>query len=361
VGGVNRGGVDLDRLETLFEPGGHGLAPLRDALLSLMGPDVRLIDSDRFKSRVRRLRVEAAGCPRSVIVKQLGPVLAHRNRMLAERWLPAVGLEDLGPGLLAGAVDASGRHAWQIYEDWGDAGLDRAPNDRHRVRAGVRAIAELHLRFANHPLLGECRRVGGDLGRAFYGGNARDALRALEALVPSVAGLPERTALARERLMAQLHEMLAEESDRMGALEELGGPETLVHGDLWPTNVFVLAPGEGPRVRLIDWDHVGVARLSYDLSTLLMRLPSAQRPEILVNYEEAIATRGWRLPDVHTLNGLFDSAERARIASHVLSPVLALLRGDTALRGWALDALPEVSGWFDELTDVLPPAQSAVA
>jgi hypothetical protein len=184
--------------------------------------------------------------------------------------------------------------------------------------------------------------VGGDLGRAFYGGNARDALRALEALVPSVAGLPERTALARERLMAQLHEMLAEESDRMGALEELGGPETLVHGDLWPTNVFVLAPGEGPRVRLIDWDHVGVARLSYDLSTLLMRLPSAQRPEILVN-------------------GLFDSAERARIASHVLSPVLALLRGDTALRGWALDALPEVSGWFDELTDVLPPAQSAVA
>ncbi|MEN8181695.1 MAG: phosphotransferase [Myxococcota bacterium] len=355
---IGRGEIALEGLEALFDAG-HELSALRAALVELLGPATRLVGSDRFKSRVRRLRVETAGSRRSVVVKQLGAVVAHRNRMVVERWLPAVGLEALGPGLLAWAADA--RSSWQIYQDWGDAGLDRDPNDRRRVRAAVRAIADLHLRFADHPLLGECRQKGGDLGRAFFGGNARDALRALEAMAPAGVELPGRVHAACDQLMAQLQGMLDEESDRARALEELGGPETLVHGDLWLTNVFVLPADDWVRVRLIDWDHAGVARFSYDLSTLLIRFPSSQRPDVLADYEEAVAARGWRLPDAHSLNGLFDTAERSRIASHVLWPALALLRGDAALRDWALEALPDVNGWFDQLGPVLPLEQSAVA
>jgi hypothetical protein len=350
---------ELVGLEAALEDNGQDLSALRDALVRLWGGGTRIIGSDRFKSRVRRLRVETAGFRRSVVVKELDPVTARRNQRVAERWLPAVGLEALGPGLLSCVADPKGQRCWQIYQDWGNAGLDGDPNDRRRVRAAVRAVAQLHIRFADHPLLGECRLAGGDLGMAFYGGNARDALRALEALTPAGVLLHERGLAASEGLRAYLQGMLDEESERAQALEELGGPETLVHGDLWLTNVFVLPADDRLRVRLIDWDHAGVARFPYDLSTLLIRFPSSQRSHLLADYEEFLAAQGWRLPDAHALNGLFDTAERSRIASHVVWPALALLRSDPALRDWALEALEEVCGWFDELAPVLPLMESA--
>ena len=195
----------------------------------------------------------------------------------------------------------------------------------------------------------------------FYRANARDALRALECLSPADAELPERVAVARGRLIAQLQVLLDEGSERARALEELGGPETLVHGDLWLTNIFVLEAGEQLRVRFIDWDHAGVARYPYDLSTFLLRLPIGQRLEILADYEEVVTAGGWPLPDAPALNGLFDTAERARIASHIVWPVLALLHNDVAHRIWALETLVEVSGWFDALEPVLPCERSVVA
>ena len=353
--------AELAGFDAVFEDVVGDLSPLRDALVGLLGAEARLRGAERFEPRVRRLRVEGLGCLRSVIVKQLDPVVAYRNSRLAERWLPAVGLDALGPGLLACAAEPDGRRAWHIYQDWGNAGLDRDPNDRRRVRAAVRAIAGLHLRFANHALLGECRLWGGDLGRAFYCGNARDALRALEAMVPGAVSLPGPVEVAREGLMAQLQRLIDEEGERGRELEEYGGPDTLVHGDLWPKNVFVCEADDRLRVRLIDWDHAGVAGFSYDLSTLLLRFPSAQRECILADYAEAVERQGWRLPDIDTLNGLFDTAERARIASQIVWPALALLRNDPALRDWSLGVLREIHTWFDELAPVLAPQQSAVA
>ncbi len=360
MGGVSAAqGAGIEGLDELPGACGPELTALRHALVGLLGPGTRVLRFEQFESRVTRLHLETAGRRRSLIVKRLDPVVAHRNRMLTERWLPAVGLEALGPGLLASAADREGRRSWQVYEDWGDAGLDRGA-DRRRARAAARAIAELHLRFADHPLLGECRLWGGDLGMGFYGSNARDALRALEALGPA-ATLPERTEAARQRLLDQLQGLLDEEGERARALEELGGPETLVHGDLWPMNVFVLEADDGPRVRLIDWDHAAVARFPYDLSTFLIRFPIGRRPQILADYAERVADGGWRLADERALNGLFGTAERARIASHVVWPALALLRGEARLRDWALATLAEVSGWFDALEPVLPCARGAAA
>jgi len=37
---------------------------------------------------------------------------------------------------------------------------------------------------------------------------------------------------------------------------EDAGPETLLHGDLWPKNVFLSTTDGAQRARLIDWDHV---------------------------------------------------------------------------------------------------------
>jgi hypothetical protein len=344
--------------DALFDEDGGDLPQLREALYQLLGTATRLVGGARLGPRVQRLRLETPGCQRSLIVKELDPVVGHRSRLLAERWLPAVDLESLGPGLITCVADPGGRRVWHVYEDWGDAGLDHGERSDCRVKAAVRAIAKLHLRLADHPLLGECRLSGGDLGMAFYAANARDALRALEALVSAALPLPPRVYLACERLIAQLQLMLDEESARARVLEEFGGPETLVHGDLWLSNVFVLEEFGGPRARLIDWDHVGVSRFSYDLSTFLLRLPAEERTHALMDYEEGVRAGGWRLPDPDELNALFDTAERARIASHVAWPALALLRDDASLRDWALEALPEVSRWFEDLAPVLPLARS---
>src|SRR5256712_10003264 len=67
-------------------------------------------------------------------------------------------------------------------------------------------------------------------------------------------------------------------------LETLGGPETLLHGDLWTTNTFVATTGDGLVARLIDWDHAAVGPASYDLSTFLYRFPRRERPWILEAY-----------------------------------------------------------------------------
>lgn len=346
-------------LAALFDAGERELLALREAHARLLGPAARVTGWERLESQVARIHCESGGSRRSLVVKRLDPAVARRNRMLTQRWLPAVGLEALGPGLLASASDPEGHWNWQLYEDWGDAGLDRHPQDLRRARAAARAIAELHLRFADHPLLGECRLLGGDLGMGFYGTCARDALRALEALGPAL--VPEQSEAARQRLLAQLQRLLDEEGGRARATEELGGPETLVHGDLWPSNIFVLETADAPRVRLIDWDRAAVARFPYDLSTFLIRLPIAARPALLAEYGEAVGSRGWRLPDAGALNGLFDTAERARIASHLVWPALALLRDEAHLRDWALATLAEVSGWFDALEPVLPSARGAAA
>lgn len=351
----------LEGIDGGFEGSASELGVLGEALSRLLGPAARVVDSERLKSLVRRIHVETGGARRSLVVKRLDPVVAHRNRMLAQRWLPAVGLEHLGPGLLASATDRAGRIAWQLYEDQGDTGLDRHPHDPQRARAAARCVARLHLRFADHALLGECRLWGGDLGMGFYASSARDGLRVLEALAPATAELPDRVEAARQRLLAQLQQLLDEERERARALEELGGPETLVHGDLWPSNIVVLGARDRLRVRLIDWDHAGVGRFPYDLSTLLSRLPAGQRPATLAEYRDAVGSSGWRLPGSDALNGLFGTVERARLANLVIWPALSLLRRETELRGWALATLHDASGWLDALEPVLPRERSAVA
>jgi hypothetical protein len=320
------------------------------------GPVRVLVVEDEV--RVRRLRLRVGGSERSLMLKKLDPVVAHRNRMLAERWLPEVGLGQLGPGLLAQATEADGRRVWHVYRDWGDSGLDRAHGDSGRVRAAVEAVAALHLRFADHALLGEYRLWGGDLGMGFYGASARDGLRALEALVPPAVDLSARGRSGRERLTAELQSLLDQEGERAQEWEEQGGPETLVHGDLWTKNVCVSGD---LRVRLIDWDHVAVSRFPYDLSTFLVRFPKERRPGVLSLYAKAVARNGWVLPGPEALNRLFDSAERARIASRVAWPAFSLLRGEAGLRDWAEAALPELAQWFERLEPVLPVEASAVA
>jgi hypothetical protein len=305
---------------------------------------------EQLGTRVHRLRAVLHGQARGLVVKHLPLRAAQRTELVARRWLPALQLTASGPPLLGAAVDAGGRGVWHVYEDLGDAALDTDEPDPEQVRAVIQVVAQVHVRFADHPLLAECRLHGGDLGMHFYACSVRDAVRALEAVhLPTVEVLPEQ-AEVRDRLLQHLHLLLTEQPGRAQALAELGGPDTLLHGDLWPINTLVVATLDGPRARLIDWDRAGVGPIAYDLSAFLRRFPARHRAWILDAYRDAAGRLGWCLPVDRDLNLLFETAERARFANCAIWPALALVQDGAA---WGFEALAEVAGWFDKLEPVL--------
>lgn len=329
------------------------VAPMRQFLVRLLeqeNPEASIRSAHRIKKGVHRLAFDVGATTRSVIFKRLDPDVAHRNQVLVTRWLPAVGLEHGGPPLLGSVAEPDGERIWHVYEDLGEMTLDSDPTDMVRVEESLRLIAAVHGRFAGHALLGECRLWGGDLGMPFYHSNAVDGIRALEALDPAGWRPVHRT--ARHTLLETLQEMLDNGAQIASLLAEQGGPETLLHGDLWRQNVLLVPAGQDEfRPRLIDWDHVGVGQVSYDLSTLLSRFASSERHTVLEMYRQEMSPAGWQLPDSRILNRLFDAAERARIANRVIWPAVEIRFGSQM--EWALDHLVELSQWFDRIEPVL--------
>lgn len=329
------------------EPGAPELSSALGEALHDVHADDAAVSCLRLKSRVYRLSVgmNGAGGPRSFVLKRFDPWLARRNELVARRWLPALGLGDRCPQLHVVAADRRGAWVWHVYEDLGDGAIDPAHVDRPGVVAVVELLASLHTRGARHALLPGCRHICGDLGAPYFAANVRDAIGVLEPL--------EQRPL-RDRLLERLYRLRHEQLRRAQLLEALGGPDTLLHGDLWTTNTFIAPPlmnGGGPTARLIDWDHAAVGPATYDLSTFLYRFAPSDRPWILEAYARAVAPSGWTLPSAPELNGLFETAEYARYANRIIWPAVALLEEGAA---WGWDMLAEVERWFDAMTPVLP-------
>jgi len=305
----------------------------------------------RLKKHVYRVRAGSNGVACSFVLKSYDPWLARRNELVARRWLPALGLQDACAQLLATAGDRTGRTVWHLYEDLGDGAVDAEHPDRRCVGLVVDLIAGLHLRAAGHPLLPECRHYSGSLGAAFFTANLRDAIAVLEPLVPPrVDATPEQRAI-RARLLSRLSRLRVELPRRTQQLEAFGGPDTLLHGDLWTTNTFVARTRVGTQARLIDWDHAAVGPASYDLSTFLYRFAPAERPWIVERYRQGVAAAGWLLPPALELNALFETAEYARYANRIIWPAAALHEEGGA---WGWESLAEIERWFDAMTPVLP-------
>ena len=332
-----------------------GLAELRSCLQEMMGGREhpgRLLHQERLKPGVHRLRFELDDGVRSLVVKRSSPDVAERNRLVAERWLPAVGLADHGPPLLALAADRSGRCVWQVYRDLGGHTLNARQPVRSHVEATVDVLARLHTGFVGHALLPACRLRGGDLGMCFDAASVRDALTVLSYrdVVP-LARSPEPAGI-RDRLLRRMHRLSGEEGRRARIASEFGGPETLLHGDLWTTNAVVIATPDGSRVRLVDWDHAGVGPVGYDLSTFLLRFQRRQRTWIADCYRRFVAQRaGWRLPPAELLNVIFETAELARLSNVTIWAAQAALQGHA---DWAFSELQCIEHWFEACQPVLP-------
>jgi thiamine kinase-like enzyme len=336
-------------LEEWQEPGATELCDLVQRIVNESGDCAGTVDLEQLKPGVYRLRI-GSDPMRTVVLKCLKPAIAQADRLVAERWLPALGLADRSPRLLAGAAQRDGCWVWHAYEDIGDEALNRR-REPSRLAAAIALIADLHTRAAKHPLIPEVRWRARDHGVHFFMSNLRDAIAAFEALAALPRDVPPEFERARMRLLRRLYELREEAPHRVRVMEEAGGPDTLLHGDLWPKNVFVTANGNGIRAQLIDWDHVGVGPFSYDLSTFLYRSSPQERPWILQQYRDAVAPAGWQLAPLEELNLLFHTAESSRYIHCALFAAMALLHDDAE---WAINEIIDWDGWFEALR---PPFQ----
>ena len=336
-------------LEERQEPGATELCDLVRRMLNGAAGSAQTLDLERLKTGVYRLRI-GSGPVRSLVLKCLKPAIAQTDRLVAERWLPALGLGDRCPRLLAGGAQRDGCWVWHAYEDVGDDTLRRRHEHVH-MDAAVALIAELHTRAVTHPLMPEIRWRARDYGVHFFTSNLRDAIGALEALADLRRPVPAEGVRARAHVLERLYELREDAPRRVQVMEQTGGPDTLLHGDLWPKNVFVTRPSGGVWAQLIDWDHVGAGPFSYDLSTFLYRSSPDERPWIVQRYREAVARAGWHLPGLGELNLLLHTYETARYAHCILFVAIALLHDDAE---WAPQ---ELVYWDRYLAALRPPLE----
>src|SRR5262245_3348407 len=144
----------IEGLNKFLEGSGQpGLVELRQLLQELVCGNgaAALLGQESLEPRARRvfrLRFSVDGENRSVVIKRLKPEIARRNELVAQRWLPAVGLDQAGPALLGSVAARNGACVWHVYEDLGRWELDPQTAEHAKVQTAIELIADLHTRFA---------------------------------------------------------------------------------------------------------------------------------------------------------------------------------------------------------------------
>lgn len=333
---------------------------------------VRLLKEEKLqRSYVYRLTWEINDAIRSLVVKRFSLERSFIEQQAIKRWLVAVHLAHVAPSLLGVAPEKEGQFVWHVYEDLGDCSLEQEETalstkvirdrgflsplqlspSREHIEVIIRLISALHEKFQGHILLGECRLQGSDLGSNFLKMGVQDAVCALESLAAMDIGLSKKQIDVRDNLLDKLYRLRTEVPWRSSLLDKAGGSPTLLHGDLSVKNAFVLDTKQGLSGKLIDWDHVGVGAVSYDLSTLLMQFPVNDRIWMLNLYQQLRGNKNKHWPTYKEWNVLFETNEYARLANSVIWPTIAATEDQPF---WAFEELNKIGDWLDRLSPVLP-------
>jgi hypothetical protein len=308
----------------------------------------RLIREEKLRHRVYRVLFEVNGVCRSLIVKSSRVERAERSRMTLRYWLPAVGLDHIGPVLL-GATQQQNGAIWNVYVDHGRRTLIDDPSDSAAATAAIRTVAELHSRFMGHSLLAECRNSGQTLDPYVYESSVMAALSALES-IEDLVGVTD-AAILQESLTKRLRVLAQEVGLRTRLLKTLSGPQTLLHGDLYPSNIVLPNGLDGPLSRIVDWDHLGVGPVGFDLVFLLGNLSEELRLDALECYRSLMRNLFDRWPTEREWNTLFDTFQFVRLAKCVTSFANAILVGEVE---YGVRKLRDADQWFQDVRPVLP-------
>ena len=109
-------------LEPWQEPGVAELCAVLEELVSNAARPGERLDVERLKPAVYRVRIGSAP-GRDLVLKRHPPAVAQTDRLVVERWLPALELADGCPQLLAAVAEHEGSWVWHVYEDLGDGNL----------------------------------------------------------------------------------------------------------------------------------------------------------------------------------------------------------------------------------------------
>jgi hypothetical protein len=304
--------------------------------------DLRVVHRRTIKPRVHRVAVAADGALSPLVLKRVDVAVAARCRAV-DRWLASVGLDCIGCPVLGSLPGPAEEEVWMVFPDLGGHPVDAARPVPDEVSAVFAAVAALHRRCAGHPLLDECRDQGGDLAETFYDASVGEAIAAVEQVLADAVPCD-----GAARLRERLERLGVEQRERMALLAEWGGPATLLHGDLWPSNALVAATG---RPRLIDWDHAGVGHPGYDVSAFLLRVPVTDRRWILDAHHAAMRGGPWTPWPDRVANAIFDTFERARLANCAIWAARAVFEGQPE---WGLRRLEDIDRWLEELGPLVP-------
>lgn len=327
---------------------------LRDALNKFVGwgsAGIKLIACEKIKANVFRIRFEDRAQIRSIIAKGMDALAARSVEMTANRWLPAVDLNHIGPSLLAIAPQSDDQHVWHLYRDFGPCTLNAVSPAPRQIALVIDCLAKMHGRFADHPILADCRIWAANRCTNGYTTHVMDAIRSVESCLAMTGRRSSGHGNLLDNLLRNLEDLLRDAPRREQTLIEFGGPQTLLHGDLWPSNILVYGTDHGQKARFIDWERVGVGVVSYDLSTILSRFLVELRPMILEQYRRSAEPFGINVPDVEISNLLFDTAEKARIVYCINCSALAILEGEAE---WGYVNLREQLSWLNNLNPFLP-------
>lgn len=279
-----------DTLQRLFGGAPSDLSGTRGRAVD----GTRVVEVEPLSPRAFRVELDGRRAE-SVIAKALGDDEATTVESVLSGWLPELGLGDLAPRLYA-TVEGQDTKL-QFFEVLDGTPLS-ARVDRSGVQAAATALARLHTTAAASA---RTRRWAGPVADRGDGYVARwlDAAAAAA------------QACGHAALQDVLADRYAEVASEGGALDRAGGPVTLLHGDPWPQNIVVTA-GPSCKARLVDWDRAGVGRAAYDITTLLLRLPSDARGWAYEAYRSEVVDA--EVPSPKTLGVLARHFEVGRLS-----------------------------------------------
>jgi len=159
------------------------------------------------------------------------------------------------PGVGPSVVAIEPEQRWLLMRDAGGSALGDGPPERRSVGLAEFGRAQRAWPAAVARLPPEDRIGLEDRSPA-----------SLAAMLPVLVDDPGLAGLApahRERLHAELPDFV----ERCARIEELGPPNTLVHGDFHPWNVH----DDGERISIIDWSDACIGHPFFDLPTYLGR------------------------------------------------------------------------------------------